>query len=395
MRSLLFRPSPGRTRGPGAFAAVLLVLAAALGLAALGPFWGCLRAKPVRIGFSGPLTGRWADLGVQGRNGATLAVEDLNARGGVAGRQVELVVADEKDSAQAARDAVDALDARGVAVVVGLMTSTAAEAGLPRAEAAGLAVVSPSATSSRLTGLEDAFFRVTPDLTGFARLQARGVARRQPGCRVLAVGEPGNQAFTGPYALAFASRLAELGGSLADSVDLVPEQPLDGRDLDDRVRAANAAAVLALLPARDLTRLVLRLRAANPGLPIHAVMWGFDAEFLEMAGDSAEGVASCLLYPFSSTLRGMAEFQTRYLARFGYAPASGALLAYEAVSAAALGLERTGGGRQGLARVLAGLEHIPGICGELALDRSGDVVRPIFWVVVRGGAIHAEEEPGG
>lgn len=48
--------------------------------------WGCGRDEPILVGYSGPLTGGRADLGVQGRNGATLAVEDINARGGIAGR---------------------------------------------------------------------------------------------------------------------------------------------------------------------------------------------------------------------------------------------------------------------------------------------------------------------
>ena len=47
----------------------------------------CSKDEPVRIGFVGGLTGRVADLGIAGRNGALLAVEERNAAGGIkAGR---------------------------------------------------------------------------------------------------------------------------------------------------------------------------------------------------------------------------------------------------------------------------------------------------------------------
>ena len=50
---------------------------------------------PVKIGFSGTLKGKYSDLGVQGRNGALLAVEEINDAGGLDGRKLELLVRDD------------------------------------------------------------------------------------------------------------------------------------------------------------------------------------------------------------------------------------------------------------------------------------------------------------
>ncbi|MFP3912631.1 MAG: ABC transporter substrate-binding protein [Desulfobacteraceae bacterium] len=66
---------------------------------------GCDREKePIRLGFSGCLTGRLSDLGTSGRNGVILAVEQVNAAGGINGRPVELIVRDDRqDTAEALR----------------------------------------------------------------------------------------------------------------------------------------------------------------------------------------------------------------------------------------------------------------------------------------------------
>lgn len=362
----------------------LSALSACLALAACD--WG----GPVRIGFCGPLTGRWSDLGVQGRNGATLAVEDLNARGGIAGRRVELVVADKGEAPDAAPAAVRELDRKGAAVLVGLMTSAAALAGLPEAEKAGLAVVSPTAATTELSGLADGFFRVIPDAAAYAQFQA-DLAARQGLRRVLAVLDQGNAGFTEPYAQAFGLTLAAAGGQMAGTVRLSPGSEADLQGLARSAAAANATALLALLPARSLARLALGLPALAPRLAVYTAMWGFNNEFLEMAGRQAAGVTSCLIYPFDAPPPAMAGFMAQFRSRFGHEPASSALLAYEAVTAAALALDRTRGSRTGLVEALAGLGPIPGLTGPLRFDAEGDVDRPMYWAEVRDGRIVTQE----
>ena len=49
----------------------------------------CAPDKPILLGFVGGLSGRVADLGISGRNAATLAVENINNAGGVNGRKVK------------------------------------------------------------------------------------------------------------------------------------------------------------------------------------------------------------------------------------------------------------------------------------------------------------------
>ena len=81
---------------------------------------GCSQPKPVKIGFAGGLTGRLADLGTGGRDGALLATEDLNAAGGIKGARVELLVRDDKSDVQTALEVDRELLDAGVVAIVGM-----------------------------------------------------------------------------------------------------------------------------------------------------------------------------------------------------------------------------------------------------------------------------------
>src|SRR5260370_30660773 len=52
--------------------------------------------EPIKIGFFGPITERFAGLGLDAKKGADLAIKQANAAGGIAGRKIELVVYDDR-----------------------------------------------------------------------------------------------------------------------------------------------------------------------------------------------------------------------------------------------------------------------------------------------------------
>ena len=104
--------SPSRRRLLGALGAGLLA-------------GGCQWHAPWRVGFIGGLSGRFADLGSDGRNGAMLAVEQCNAAGGVSGHPIELVVTDDAHDATQAKRAFAALieaEVRATTTVAGIST---------------------------------------------------------------------------------------------------------------------------------------------------------------------------------------------------------------------------------------------------------------------------------
>src|SRR5579863_6415628 len=106
----------------GLFAA-LLVLAA-----------GCDDPAPIEVGFIGGLSGRVADLGIGALDGARLAIEEQNRRGGIGGHPIRLTTEDDKQDAEAARTAFETLAAHRVEAIIGPMTSVMAVTLAPLAD---------------------------------------------------------------------------------------------------------------------------------------------------------------------------------------------------------------------------------------------------------------------
>jgi len=114
------------------------LLAAAAALAALG--WWLLRPTPppIRVGILHSLTGTMAESERPVVDGCLLAIEQLNAAGGVLGRRVEAIVRDgASDPATFAREAARLLEEEGVVAIFGCWTSASRKQTLPQVERLG------------------------------------------------------------------------------------------------------------------------------------------------------------------------------------------------------------------------------------------------------------------
>jgi len=118
----------------------------------------------LRIGTLFPTTGTAAYLGPAQADGVAAAVAAINAAGGVLGKPVEVTQADSGDvSTTTVETSFAALQAKGADVVIGPSSSVLAERLYPRALAARIPLISPAATSVRLSALPDGyFFRTVP-----------------------------------------------------------------------------------------------------------------------------------------------------------------------------------------------------------------------------------------
>ena len=97
-----------------------LQLSLILGLALAAAAPGQAAVAEVKIGFANPLTGPFSESGERNRIAVEMAVEDLNARGGVLGEKVTLVTADDACGLQTAIDAARALVEAGSASSSGM-----------------------------------------------------------------------------------------------------------------------------------------------------------------------------------------------------------------------------------------------------------------------------------
>lgn len=346
---------------------------------------GCAGREPIQVGFAGELTGKHADLGVQGRNGAQLAVETINAAGGVASRSVELVVRDDLGTPEGAQAADRALIDAGVVAIIGHMTSAQTMSALPVTEEAGLVLFSPTASTSDLSGLDDHFFRTAPVNSAEAHALARHVHRQRGLTRMAVIYDADNATYSQTYWAAFVEVYRALGGQVTGEASFSSAEEPDFGLLVAELQAGDPDGLLIVASAFDTALIAQQTRISGWQISLFATGWAQTETLLQNGGRAVEGLEIAVTYNSNSQAPAFLDFQARYQARFGHAPTFAAAYAYEAMLMLAAALERTRGRAEGLRQALLGPRDFEGLVGDISLDEYGDVVRSNFMFRIQDG----------
>ncbi len=336
------------------------------------PFMNWLRG-PIILGFSGQLTGRYSDLGVQGRNGAALAVEHVNSAGGILGRPLTLLAMDDQNTPEGALAADKALIEAGAVAIIGHMTSSQTMAALPLANATGIVLFSPTTSTPLLSGIKDLFFRNCPTPTSAAKTLAEHSLRASPKPSLAVVLDRRNAEYCEPYAAAFSQRLGELGAGV--ELTLAPE--LGDHEEYDAIAASlserRIEAVLFIASARDTAGLAQHVARIRPPVRLMSSDWASTDTLLRHAGRHAENMVIAVSNPVDTTSPEYTRFAKSFSERFGAQPTFAAARSYEAVLVLAEALRRCGGSAARLPAALTTIRDHPTLSGPLSLDRFGDV----------------------
>ena len=354
--------------------------AACLALALLA---GCMPGSPVRIGLLADFSGRNARFNVDGRNGALLAAEVLNAAGGIGGRPIELLVCDSGTTPAAERAAVRALLDAGVALVVGPFSSPVAARILPQFDAAGVLLLCPASTDAALAGRDDQLLLLNRSTRASASAYAAMLHGR--GHRRLALAtDMRNASNNGGWRDAFVQAFTAHGGRIvADTAFGVAAEPT-AYAVVRAMLAAGPDGLVFVANGVDTARLAQQAAKLHAALPMVAPDWAEDRSLLEAGGQAVEGLVLASAARLDDEGAGYRGFHQAYLARFGTEPSYRSIAAYDAMTVVARALAQA---RPGESAKNAVLRQGPyqGLQQSISFDRFGDATRQAYYRVVHGG----------
>ena len=352
-------------------------LLAAVGLVAL---CGCQPAPTIKVGFIGGLSGRVSELAIDGRNGAQLAVETLNSR---PGPRYELRVHDDTQAVDQAPAVIAAVAEEGDAFAVGPMTSLFAKRMAPEASKRHVVLISPTANSDELSGIDDWFFRVIPPAGPGAEQIADAVVSR--GLLSAAVmGEWRNRTYSEGFANKFAARFQSQGGAPVHLVTYETDQHPDYGKIAADLLSRHPRVVLLVCGAVDASIVAQQLRRRDPDVQIAMASWAANVQLLQMGGRAIEGALVSQALDLDSQEPAYVDFRKRYIARFGGTPSQAAVFSYDATMLGAEGLSRKTDG-QSLRDVLRAPGTWPGLQQPVVLDHFGDSINRFHLSEVRNG----------
>jgi branched-chain amino acid transport system substrate-binding protein len=372
----------------------ILVLALALALVAVAGCGGSSSGEsttaastPFKVGVAGPMTGDYATYGTSHKAGAEIAMEELNAAGGVNGGQVSLAIGDDLgDPKQAVLVAQKYIDDAELVVVDGHQFSGATIAAGAKYESAGLPMISPSATNPDISTLGAYIWRIcmtdAVQGEGLANYSVMTLSKQKIAIMY------DNSDYGRGLADAYESGVKAAGGTIVGK-----EQYATG-DTDFKAQLTKlkgAGPDLLFLSGYYPEGSKIAQQARELGMDVQ--MLGSDGyasdELPKLGGAAVEGMLVSTFFDYTKDDPAVQKFVEAYKAKYGGGnPDWFAANSYDVIMLAAQAAKNAGkNDRTAINDALGTIGTYEGISGPVTFDENGDVIKPLQIVVVQNGAL--------
>jgi len=315
-------------------------LTAALLLAPIVALAAPASGEPVFFGVSGPLTGQNAQYGAQWKAGFDLALEDINAKGGIHGRPLAYVFEDsQSDPRQAVGLAQKFVNDKRIQIELGDFSSPASMAASPIYQRAGL--VQLGFTNSHPDFTKGGDFVWSPSISqSDAQPLLADLAIKTLGFKRVAVlylntdwGRTSRDVFV---------KAAESRGAQVVIAEGYQPDEKDFRSTLVRVRDANPDGVVLISYYPDGALIAGQVRNVGLKQPIAASGSVYSPKFIELGGAAVNGIYTNTAFFPEEPRAEVQEFVTRFKAKYGKEPDAFNAYAYDAVQIAAAALIQAG-----------------------------------------------------
>ena len=272
-------------------------------------------AEPIPVGHVASLTGDTATFGQSTERGMRMAIEEINAKGGVLGRPIELLSEDDRSVTEEARTAAQKLLQRDrVVALLGEVASSRSLAAAPEAQRAQIPMISPGSTNPKVTEVGDYIFRACFIDPFQGTVMARFAARSSRSSEV-AILFDFKQDYSVGLAEFFRKTFSELGG------EIVADERYTSGDTEFRaqlttIRAAKPDAIFVPGYYTEVGLIARQARELGIDVPLLGGD-GWDSEkTLEIGGAAVEGYYFSTHYAADSDSPKVQDFVARYKAKY-------------------------------------------------------------------------------
>jgi branched-chain amino acid transport system substrate-binding protein len=289
-----------------------------------------LAADNIRMGVLAPLTGNIATFGQEQLNATKMAVEEINAAGGILGRKIEIfAVDDENKPDQAAAATLKLINDNKVTVIIGGMSSSSTMAAAPIAQRAGVIMISPWSTNPKATAAGDYIFRAcfSDDFQGSVQAgYAVKVLGKKRIAQLLDVSNDGSKG----QGEVFQKAAKALGAQLV-AVESYSGGDRDFKSQLTKIKATNPD--LIDLPNYYAEDALIMNQEKELGLNVPNIGGdGNDSpDLIKIGGRGVEGFYFTNHYSPDDPRPEVKKFRAEYQRRFKEIPGAGAALSYDAV----------------------------------------------------------------
>jgi branched-chain amino acid transport system substrate-binding protein len=341
----------------------------------------------VKIGFLGALTGDVAMFGKPTLDGMKMAAEEINAQGGVLGKKIEIVEADDRGDKQEGASVTQKLISRdGVQAIVGDPTTGITKVAAPIAQKAGVVLLSAGATGPGVVEIGDFIFRDTL-LDSIAIPAVMDYFAHDLKFKKVAVITSDNN----DYSVGLSQTFRDAAGKAG--VQIVADEKVKDGDKDFSAQITNIKAKnpdVIMFSGYYTEGALIMKEARKQGLK--CAMFGgdglFSPKFIELGGPAAEGSMSALGFSTEQATPATAKFIEAFKGKHnGTEPGLFDAQGYDAVMLLADSMKRANSVDPKVFKTaLAQTKKFEGVSGTISMQANREPIKsPLSLLMVKNG----------
>jgi len=367
------------------FALLLTVLMVGSLMAGCGGGQAGTDSNGIKIGADLELTGGISTFGNSTLNGVKLAFKEINAAGGVLGKQITLISEDNKSEPAETANAVKKLiEQDQVLAVIGAVASSNTLAAAPIAQAAGVPMITATSTNPQVTETGDYIFR-TCFIDPFQGTVMSKFATNTLKAKTAAILVDMTSDYSKGLTEVFKNDFQKLGGKI------VAEESFAQKDTDynaqlTKIKAANPDVVYVPAYYTEVGLILKQARQLGLKQPFLGTDGWDSPKLTEIAGTATDKGYFSNHYSPDDTAPAIQDFVKKYQAEYGQVPDALATLGYEAGMIVADAIKRAGKvDRQALRDALAATKDFPATTGNITLDENRNPIKAAVIIEMKDG----------
>lgn len=342
-------------------------------------------ADPIKVGHYGSMTGKEATFGTSTDEGIRLALEEINAGGGLNGRLIEVITYDTKGESKEAGNAVTRLITRdNVVAVLGEVASTLSLAGGQVCQEKKVPMISPSSTNPKVTEGRDYVFRVCfiDPFQGY--VMAKFVKENLKFDKVGVLYDQ-SQAYSKGLREEFTKAFIKMGGAI------VADQAYSSGDQDFSAQLStikNTAPQAIYVPGyyTEVGNIAIQSRRLGLSVPLLGGDGWDSSQLAVIGGTSIEGCYYSNHYAADQPTDEVRAFVEKYKAEYGHVPDGLAALGYDAMYVLFDAMKRAKSlDHADLREAIAATKQFHGVTGVSTMDENRNARKAAVVVQIKDG----------
>lgn len=345
----------------------------------------------IKIGFVADFTGKSSQMGIQARNGALMAVDQINRFGGIHGRPLELVAKDNKNSEAICRRAVSDLTEMNVPVIIGPLLSKMAKTVIEVTKDSQILVISPSVGTDDVVGIDDHFLRINSSARQEGRRLASLIIKQNIRTVGLIVARE-NMEYTSSVARGVKETLT--GSKTQIVFDLILKDEKENPATIKQIKRLRPGALVLIANGKDTANLLQQM-AKQVRLPVlYGCQWSMVTKIHNFGGKIVEGMRFVGQFRNLPPTKEEVLFDDNYKNRFVIQPNFASVYAYEAVMIFAKGVDKAGlkWTVEDVKTQIVMLDSFKGVSESFRLDTNGDAVRQSSYYIIKENIYQIDHE---